>query len=360
MKRILATVITLCLLLSGCSHWLDGGYSSVVPHTEPSTPAEDAVVSVVNYYQLIKALENMVAAGRENAVLSMENYDGEVSTAVVESAIEQVRREDPYAAYGVENIRYEMGTSGGEKAVSVRITYLANRINAQSIQRVDSLEQARGLIYQQLDNCASGVVFYFEDRQNLDYAQLVSDYALEFPQQVMEIPEVTVNLYPEEGKRRIAEVTFTYQNSRDSLRTMQNQVGLVFESVAQYVSTDVTQEDKLSQVYTFLMERYDHYEIQTSITPTYTLLLHGVGDNKAFANIYAAMCRATGVDCKTVVGTRNGEPWIWNVAKIEGVYYHIDLLRCLEEDGFRLCTDEQMREYVWDFSAFPTQLMTNE
>ncbi len=359
MKRILATILVLCLLLSGCAHWLDGSYSSVVQHTEPSTQTEDAIHRVENYYQLIKALENMVEAGTGNAVLSVGSYDGEVSEAVVDSAIDQVCGENPFAAYSVENIRYEIGTSGGEMAVSVRITYLSNRIHAKNIQRVKSQEQAGELIYKQLDACASGVVFYFEDRENVDYAQLVLDYAQEFPQQVMEIPEVTVNLYPEEGKRRIAEVTLTYQNSRDSLRTMQTQVSRVFVSASRYVSADATQEEKLAHMYTFLMERYDEYEIQTSITPAYTLLLHGVGDNKAFANVYAAMCRAAGVDCKTAVGTRSGEPWIWNVVNIDGVYYHVDLLRCRDEGGFRLCTDEQMEEYVWDFSAFPTQLMLN-
>ena len=358
MKRIFAAILIVCLLLSGCANWFDGSYSSVVQHTEPSAQGEESVISVVNYYQLTKALENMVETGTENAALSMEGYDGEAIKAV-DSAIKQVCEENPFAVYGVESIRYEVGTRGGEKTVSVRITYLTNRINRKNIQRIQNEQQIKELIYKQLDDCSSGVVFYFEDWENMDYAQLVSDYAVECPQKVMEVPEVTVNLYPEEGKRRIAEVTFTYQNSRGSLRTMQSQVGLVFSSAEKCVSKDAAAEEKLSQLYAFLMERYNEYEIQTSITPAYTLLLHGVGDNKAFANVYAAMCRGAGVECRTVVGTRAGDPWIWNVAQVDGVYYHIDLLRCRDEGGFRLYADVEMEEYVWDYSAFPTQMMLN-
>ena len=44
------------------------------------------------------------------------------------------------------------------------------------------------------------------------------------------------------------------------------------------------------------MERYD-YRIETSITPAYSLLRHGVGDSRAFAVVYAAMCQQAGLEC---------------------------------------------------------------
>ena len=78
-----------------------------------------------------------------------------------------------------------------------------------------------------------------------------------------------------------------------------------------------------------------------------------MGDAKAFAVIYAAMCREAGLECLTVSGTRWGEPWYWNMIEDNGKYYHVDLLRCSQDELFYERTDEEMEGYVWDYSAFP-------
>ena len=100
------------------------------------------------------------------------------------------------------------------------------------------------------------------------------------------------------------------------------------------------------------MERFD-YKVETSITPAYSLLRHGVGDSRAFATVYAAMCRASGLECIVVTGTRSGEPWTWNIICQDGVYWHVDLLRCNEQGRFHKTEDSGMTGYVWDYSAYP-------
>ena len=100
------------------------------------------------------------------------------------------------------------------------------------------------------------------------------------------------------------------------------------------------------------MER-NEYEISTSITPAYSLLRHGVGDSKAFATVYAAMCRAADLDCLVVSGTRDGEPWTWNMICQDDVFYHIDLVRSNHEGELVLNYEKDMEGYVWDYSAYP-------
>ena len=95
------------------------------------------------------------------------------------------------------------------------------------------------------------------------------------------------------------------------------------------------------------------YEIQTSNTPSYSLLHHGVGDSRAFAVVYASMCRRAGLECRIVTGTRNGEPWTWNMVRDGELYFHVDLLRSSLSGGFREYTDGEMGGYVWDYSNYP-------
>ena len=118
-----------------------------------------------------------------------------------------------------------------------------------------------------------------------------------------------------------------------------------------FVSGEESPEIRFQKLYAFLMETSE-YTFETSITPTYSLLRHSVGDSRAFATVYAAMCRRAGLECSTVTGTRAGEAWYWNIIQDNGNYFHVDLLRCSESGGFHWYTDDQMDGYVWDYSAY--------
>ena len=132
---------------------------------------------------------------------------------------------------------------------------------------------------------------------------------------------------------------------------MQENVQEIFNNLPIIGETDL---ERYAGLYSFLMERHN-YTLATSITPPYSLLRHGVGDSKAFASVYAAMCEEIGLDCQVVSGTRAGEAWYWNAIADGDLYYHLDILQCSQTGSFQMMTESQMGEYVWDYSAFPIQ-----
>ena len=213
------------------------------------------------------------------------------------------------------------------------------------------MERAESIVSDALEGYNSGIVLLVEDYKTRDFAQFVQDYAERHPQTVMEIPLVNQTVYGT-GKNRVVELIFAYQTNRDSLRRMQSQVQPVFDAAALYVSGDGEDQQKFAQLYAFLMERFD-YKLETSITPSYSLLRHGVGDSRAFATVYAAMCRRAGLSCQVVSGTKDGEARFWNIVCIDQVYYHVDLLTSSDAGGMKACADEEMTGYVWDYSAHP-------
>ena len=352
MKRTAAMFLMLCLLLNGCSVWMDGSYSTVTPHVEPSNQEEKPIVDVSDYEQLKSALISMVEASAESGVLYMKHTSDQQARTEMEAAVQEVCGNYPFAAYAVESMSYEFGTGSEKNAVRIHITYLQNRVGREKIHRAETLEEIKNILVEQMEACEAGVVLLFDSKQSIDYAQIVADCVMEYPQRVMQAPEVTVSLYPEQGEEQVVELKFSYQSSRDELRTLQNKVAPVFYSADLYAAGDWTPEEKASRLYTFLMDRYE-YNIQTSITPAYSLLLHGVGDDRAFAMVYAAMCRQSGLDCQVVTGTRDGGAWTWNALYIDNTYYYVDLLRCKSEGGFQMDTQDDMTDYVWDYSAYP-------
>lgn len=349
-KSVLLLCLSACLLLGGCS-WANQHYVSVTPHKEQRQNLQTDAIIASDYLELLGALEDMIDSGTEVAAIKVPEYPEDAIAYGMDRAIRHSKENNPIGAYAVSDIAYEFGSSSGVPAVSVSITYHHNRSEIQRIRKAADTRAAEQIVAEALKGYASGIVILVEDYEIRDFTQFVQDYAEENPQTVMEIPQVSQSSYGA-GRDRVLELIFTYQTSRDSLRRMQTQVQPVFDSAALYVSGEGEDYQKLSQLYGFLMERFD-YKFETSITPAYSLLRHGVGDSRAFATVYAAMCRGAGLECMTVTGTRAGEPWTWNIVMDNGCYYHVDLLRSNAVGQFRTYTDSQMSNYVWDYSDYP-------
>lgn len=354
MKRVIAlivTIVALCSILSGCDFWMAGDYLSVTPHEPYQEIMEETVVEVTSYQQLRAALREMVSNCADSGIISLTSFSHATVDYYVNTAINFVKKSTALGAYAVENITYEIGTNRGASVVAFDIEYCHSRSEILGLKKVQNKEEMVAAITNALDNNELYLAVYTENYEELDCIQLVQEYTSEHPDVVMEIPKVGAFIYPERGSERIVELTFTYQTGRDDLRMMQERVAEVFTSAELYVKDTTQVKDIYLRLYSFLMERND-YTLQTSITPAYSLLQHGVGDSRAFANVYAAMCRRAGLDCSVISGTRDAEPWSWNFVRYRGKYYHVDLLRCKDNDEFSMFTDTQMTDYVWDYSAY--------
>ena len=351
MKR-LCFLLALCLLLCGCDSIFDGNYHSRTFHEEQGSHIQ-STITAADSETLRAVMEDLVSSGTANAVINVTDFQsGSVKNAMA-AVSDYVCTGFPLGAWAVDELTYEIGPSGSVQAISVNINYHYSQAQLRRVCTVADMDAARAVVGQALSNCETGIVLLVQKYEKTDFGQMVSDHADENPSTVMETPQVIAGVYPDMGASRVVELNFTYQTSRDSLRNMQNQVQPVFSAARLYVSGDGSDLQKFSQLYAFLMERFD-YTFETSITPAYSLLCYGVGDSRAFATVYAAMCRRAGLECLVITGTREGEPWTWNMFCDDGRYYHLDLLQSAKKGRFTVLTDDQMEGYVWDYSAYPS------
>ena len=354
MKRFSMIVLWViaATFLYGCSLFSKGSYFSVEPHTENGSNTSSSKQTVSDYGQLRSALAKVVENGSQTAVLYFSDISNEQAEEYMESAVSYIIRNHPIGAYAVEEIQYDIGVNAGKEAIALTVSYSHSRGEILRIKRVVNVKEATEQVIDALVDCDETVVFRVQEMEAVDFPQKIRDFVELNPDKCMELPQVTVTYYPEIGTDQVIEVDFTYQTSRDTLRSMQKTVESMFSSAELYVSADATELEKLSLLYSFLMERFD-YTLDTSITPSYSLLRHGVGDSKAFATVYAAMCRRAGVDCQVISGTKDGESYYWNVFCYEDIWQHIDLLECTAEGGFSLKHPSDLNGYVWDFSIYP-------
>lgn len=349
-QKLFLLLLCAALLFTGCG--LSGGrYVSVTPHREQRQEVHSQAASASSYLELVRVLENMIDSGMETGTVTVSEYPQAYVERGMSMAAAHGMNVYPIGAYAVEDIHYELGTSGGLPAIAISITYIHSHSEIRQIRKLEYMHETEALVTEALENYDTGLVMIIDSYAEVDFQQQVRSYAQEHPETVMETPQVTVGIYGS-GPERVVELSFAYQNGRDALRQMKKQVEPVFEAAELYVSGDGADRQKYSQLFAFLMERFD-YKVETSITPAYSLLRHGVGDSRAFATVYAAMCRKAGLECLIVTGTRAGEPWTWNIILDNGNYQHVDLLRCSERETFKGLPDREMDGYVWDYSAYP-------
>lgn len=355
MKRLAIVLCAILLLtgLTGCAFWMNSEYLSVVPHVEQNINDDDDVVLIENYSDMEAALSNLVEYANERITFSMTFVDENIAKMYIENAARYIQVGHPIGAYAVEKVNYEIGVSRDVSVIACNLTYRYDRGQILRIKKAENMQDVNSVIYESMSNCEPSTTVVVEDYVETDIPLIVQTYAERNPNIIMETPTVNVTVYPDQGKRRVIDVFYTYQTNRDSLRNMQEKVANVFTSAELYVRESGQVLDIYTKLFSFLMERSE-YKLETSITPSYSLLHHGVGDSRAFANVYAAMCRQSGLDCRVVSGTKNGMPWCWNMVRYRGQYHHVDVIESDRIGQLQLLPDSEMIGYVWDYSAYPT------
>lgn len=353
MKKWIAMLVLCSLVLSGCASLIpDRTYVSVTPHEGQDNFGKEEPIAVNSSTQLRVAMLEAVAQGEMHFVFSTEQIADEVLVSALQEAITYTMQMDAIGAYAVENITYERGTHAGIPAVAVNVDYRHNKAEIQRIKQAEDMDAAKGIVEAAIDQFESSVVVRVTGYQDMDFVQYVSDYADSYPELVMEKPKVKASVYPETGSVRVIELKFSYQTGRETMRNMRTFVQPIFVGAGNYVGSEGKDSVKFDRLYTYLMDRAE-YTIGSSTTPAYTLLQNGICDSRTMALVFASMSRWAGLECQIVEGTRDGAVWYWNIICQNGVYYHVDLLRCEEVGKFLRESDVDMAGYEWDREAFP-------
>lgn len=340
-------IVLVCVISLLCGCGSRKPYVSITPHAEQPNQQLSDSVEVSSFSQLRQALSDAVSTGEQECIIYLTDLDEQIAGFYMDAAIRQIVSNDPMGVYAVNKINYEMGMNAGRSAVAVHIDYKHGRGEILRIKTALDMDQAAKIIGTALENRSELVAILVQNYEQTDVLSFVSKYAADHPDVVMEVPQVTVSAFPSTGEERVLEVTFSYHTEREQQQKMAQEVDPVFTSAKLYVTGEASEYRKAEQLYSFLMRRFD-YQVQSSITPTYSLLRDGVGDSGAFACVYAQMCRVAGINCWAIKGEYMGEERWWNGFLMDDGYYYVDLLRCNELGTYTILTDRQMSGYQWD------------
>lgn len=340
-------------LLGGCTGWMNGQYSNVKPHVEVYANDRDSEIDtavVRNSEELTNLLVSLVTQHASEVSVDVSQYDGAVELEM-KRAVESLRQENPLVAYALAEYKAEVAEVGARRICSLNLSYRRSAEQVASIQSVWGIQGMRQKINVALDDAQSTLVLRISSYSELDVPAYVEQYYSSHMATMMELPRVTVSVYPDRGSSRIMELNFQYSKERETLLEMRREVEIMLSSAAGYVRGQTSQAIKAERLYSFLRPLFS--EEGTSAFPIHSLLCVGVGDSYSMATVYSLLCQQVGLECQVVEGTKNGETWFWNVLCLDGVWCHVDLMEDLDGGELTIRYDQQMKNYIWDKEAVP-------
>lgn len=357
MKRRLTAIIlaaALAFALCGCGSAFEKEYEAVSDYvpTVQASPYTGDKVTVRSFGSLKQAISEFVLRGETTGKIVFDTaYDGD-ATEDLASACWQIRTQNALSAYCVENMAYELNKIVTYYEATVHITYAESRA---AVSDIVSLPYSSGLT-----DVIRAAFADFEERLVLlinassytedGMAELVRSVYTSYPLSLPKKPDVSVNLYTGTGMQRLYEITLDYGVDEEEQESFLNSVGKL-GSLFDAQTRRLDEPHRALAACEYLTANC-HYDAR-GYDSAYSALSYGYAGSEGIALAYTELCRQLGIDCTVVYGQLDWADHCWNVIKLDGDYYHVDVTACIDggiEAGF-LKNDEAMwGSYRWNAS----------
>lgn len=345
--------LTALMLLSGCSAMLVREYQSVEPHVRLSVAEDDSnAVWAESYSELQSAILAQVKAHQEVGVIRLKNWKGDVEEQLTR-ACDEISHSDPLGAYSVDRIQHSFTRMVSYYEATITIDYRRSAEQIAAVTTVTGSGAIRAELVDALDGFVPETVFqinYFDETQDADYIRdLIREAYYDLPAAALGMPEAQVNLYPDEGSRRVVEVLLTYPEDAKTLQGKRVQLEDAATDLVEPYRTGLADRVLASVLFSALRERSAADGAAGSTA--YHALVEGAADSEGMALAYKELCDLAELPCQVVEGDLDGVPHFWTIVTLEEGSFHVDPSR---EEGV-LLTDAQMAQagYTWPEGEYP-------
>ena len=352
--RFLAAVLSISIMLSGCASLLNRDFTSITPHN--TTPAADggdpSIIRAENYQGLVNALVYFVSSGMEEGSIHIYNtWDSMESD--LETACLEVVQEDPLGAYSVDHIKCALSPVVTYYEADISINYRRTREQVTSIATATGTTAIRSELQQALSSFALERVLrisYFDGDE--DYIRtLCREAYLTTPGTALDMPELTISVYPETGRQRIVEIILTYHLDKQELTRRQEELALAQEQLLSTLTATQINAQLLETAHT-LLSRCKY--LSDGGSTAYHALTEGTADTLGLSLAMALLCQKRGLEYEIVEGTLNDLPHCWIAVFSESGWRHLDLTHFTNtEDSFRTDQELDALGYSWNRDTAP-------
>ena len=351
--RLAALGLTALVLLSGCSAMLEREYQSVEPHVRLSVAEDDSnAVWAESYSELQGAILAQVKAHEEVGVIRLKNWKGDVEEQLTR-ACDEVSHSDPLGAYAVDRIQHSFTRMVSYYEATITIDFRRSAEQIAAVTTVTGSGAIRAELVDALDGFVTETAFqinYFDATQDADYIRgLIREAYYDLPAAALGMPEVQVQLYPEQGSRRVVEVLLAYPEDPKTLQSKRVQLETAATDLTEPYRNGSLEDTTLAYALFSALREASAPDAAGGAT-AYDALVEGAANSEGMALAYKELCDLTGLDCQIVEGALGEEPRFWVIVTLEEGSRHLD-----SSGEGALLTDAQMAQagYTWPDEEYP-------
>ena len=331
----------------------EGNYYSSKEHknTGSQTGTESNVIVVKTYQGIRNAISTFVREGRDEGILKISEYDGDVPT-IVESVCAEIARDTSIGAYAVESMTQTCTKTATFYQVIVKIEYRHTQ------------EQIRGIVYlnnvSAVQTALAGALLGHKDYLVISIAsetineQYIKDFVIGYyrsePKSLIVLPSVTTAVYERGDNPRLLEIQIMYPYTAEQEDAMKN--ALAAKTAKLLANAKSSSEAYSAMKACSVLAASASFSRAYGSPTAYGTVMDGIGNSEGYAMAFKLFCASLGVKCTVVEGTLEGLTHFWNIIEVDDFFYHVDPSACDFSGmgaGF-LKDDLHMRDamYAWD------------
>jgi len=133
------------------------------------------------------------------------------------------------------------------------------------------------------------------------------------------------------------------------------------EILKQYTSNLASDWDNELAIHDYLVSNVRYEVGDDAIYNAYDTLINGIAVCNGYAECFKTFMDMLGIDCIAISGSANGELHIWNLVKLEGAWYQVDVTwddpingdGHIEHAYFNITDSDMAKDHTWVASVYP-------
>jgi len=133
------------------------------------------------------------------------------------------------------------------------------------------------------------------------------------------------------------------------------------EILAQYTSTGASDWANELAIHDYLVSNVKYELVDNAIYNAYDTLINGTAVCNGYAECFKTFMDMLGIECTAISGSAGGELHIWNLVKLEGAWYQVDVTwddpingtGHIEHSYFNITDSDMAKDHTWVASNYP-------
>ncbi|MCL2588587.1 MAG: hypothetical protein FWD84_04165, partial [Oscillospiraceae bacterium] len=302
---------------------------------------------------------------RESALFRIQHFQSD-GRELLDTAVWEVGLR-PLAAYAVSSfLPTILNEWQGVTEIELVISYQKTAAQIAAVRTVNSPDTASALLGQMLRTGETYMAMLCPvNIANVGFLEgILRTYYYDHPLEVIVFPDTVINLYPSSGSgnQRIAEITLDFGFDQDTLTQMREDLWQAAADLIVELPEDLSPAQQVIRLAEILGAWYEprseEDEPDALHGTAYGALTREAASDMGIARAFQGLLRLLGLHAQIIQGELDGVPHVWNIVRLDGYYYHVDVSRLVDlgPELTLFVPDEVMmfqNGYSWDTVLYP-------